>query len=169
MIMCQFSICNVLYFITLKNMTSPGLCGSGDWVPACEPNGRQFNYQSGHMLGWQARSPVGACERQPISVPLTLRCLFSLQIKPKNINLKKSQIWPYCSGKGCHPFLTSSLGLSRDCSWKIPSSSSEAICFLFSSFLLSPVIHCFLHILRIWKPPNQGHELWTDILYKNCS
>ena len=37
----------------------PGWCGSGDWALACEPKGRQFNSQSGHMPGLQARSPGG--------------------------------------------------------------------------------------------------------------
>ena len=43
----------------LKRKTiSPGWCGSVDWVLACKPKGRQFNAQSGHMPGLQARSPV---------------------------------------------------------------------------------------------------------------
>ena len=36
----------------------PSWCGSVDWVPACELKGRQFNSQSGHLPGLQARSPV---------------------------------------------------------------------------------------------------------------
>ena len=36
-----------------------GWCGSVDWVLACEPKGHQFNSQSGHMPGLQARSSVG--------------------------------------------------------------------------------------------------------------
>ena len=38
----------------------PGWCGSVDWVPACEPTGHLFSFQSGHTPGqlW-ARSPVG--------------------------------------------------------------------------------------------------------------
>ena len=41
------------------NFLSPGWCGSVDWVQACEPKGRWFDSQSGHMPGLQARSPVG--------------------------------------------------------------------------------------------------------------
>ena len=37
----------------------PGWCGSVDWAPVCKPKGRWFDSQSGHMPGWQARSPVG--------------------------------------------------------------------------------------------------------------
>ena len=38
----------------------PGWCGSVvDWTPACKLKGRQFNSQSEHMPGFQARSPVG--------------------------------------------------------------------------------------------------------------
>ena len=37
----------------------PGWCGSVDWVSTCESKGRWFDSQSGHMLGLQARAPVG--------------------------------------------------------------------------------------------------------------
>ena len=37
----------------------PGWCGSVDWVLACEPKGRWFHSQSGHMPGLRARCPVG--------------------------------------------------------------------------------------------------------------
>ena len=47
-------------FIPLSKNNSPGWCGSVDWVPACEPKGHQFDSQSGHMPGLQARSPVGS-------------------------------------------------------------------------------------------------------------
>ena len=30
-----------------------------EWVLACEPKGRRFDSQAGHMPGLQARSPVG--------------------------------------------------------------------------------------------------------------
>ena len=42
------------------SILGPGWCGSVDWVPACEPKGCQFDSQSGHTPGLQARSPVGA-------------------------------------------------------------------------------------------------------------
>ena len=42
-----------------KQAGIPGWCGSGDWVPACEPMGRWFDSQLGHMPGWWVRSPVG--------------------------------------------------------------------------------------------------------------
>ena len=38
---------------------SPGWCGSVDRKMACELKGLQFDSQSGHMPGLQARSPVG--------------------------------------------------------------------------------------------------------------
>ena len=37
---------------------SPSLCGSVDWVPACDPKDHRFDCQSGHMPGLPARSPV---------------------------------------------------------------------------------------------------------------
>ena len=40
--------------------TCPGWCDSVDCVPACEPKGRWFDSQSGHMPGLRARSPVRA-------------------------------------------------------------------------------------------------------------
>ena len=43
----------------LRAVFNPGWCGSMDWVPACEPKGCQFDSQSGHMPGLQARSPAG--------------------------------------------------------------------------------------------------------------
>ena len=44
-----------------ENMTQscPGWCGSVDWVPACEPKGHRFNFQTGHRPGLWASSPVG--------------------------------------------------------------------------------------------------------------
>ena len=47
----------------VKFKFSPGWCGSVDWAPACEPKGRQFDSQSGHMPGLLARSPVAGCVR----------------------------------------------------------------------------------------------------------
>ena len=41
-----------------ENSLGPGWCGSVDWVPACEPKGHQFDSQSGHMPGLQARCLV---------------------------------------------------------------------------------------------------------------
>ena len=38
---------------------SPGWCGSVDGAWTCEPKGHQFDSQSGHMPGLQARSPGG--------------------------------------------------------------------------------------------------------------
>ena len=42
--------------------SSPGWCGSVDLVLACEPKGCQFDSQSRHMPGLQARSPVGGMQ-----------------------------------------------------------------------------------------------------------
>ena len=49
------------FFFLIKKqlMSGPGWCGSVDWVLARDPKGLQFNSQSGHMPGLQARSPVG--------------------------------------------------------------------------------------------------------------
>ena len=51
-----------------KLLMDPGWCGSVDWVPACEPKGHQFDSQSGHTPGLQARSPVGDTQEETISL-----------------------------------------------------------------------------------------------------
>ena len=59
----------------LKMHPSPGWCGSVDWAPACEQKGHQFDSQSGHMPGLQARSPVGGAREAPhadVSLPFSL-------------------------------------------------------------------------------------------------
>ena len=50
-----------LFFIISKIIKNSALawCGSVNGALACEPKSRQFNSQSGHMPGMQARSPVG--------------------------------------------------------------------------------------------------------------
>ena len=55
--------CNVIEemasLVPLKDTTSPGWCGSVDWVLACETKGHQFDFQSEHVPGLWARSPAG--------------------------------------------------------------------------------------------------------------
>ena len=43
-----------------KRRSSPGWCGSVDWVPACKPKRHWFHSQSGRMPGLGARSSVGS-------------------------------------------------------------------------------------------------------------
>ena len=45
-------------FFQLKNFSCCGW-GTVAWVSACQPKGRWFDSQSGHMPGLRARSPVG--------------------------------------------------------------------------------------------------------------
>ena len=45
-----------------RDVWYPGWCSSVDWAPACRPKGCQFDSQSGHMPGLQARSPVGGTQ-----------------------------------------------------------------------------------------------------------
>ena len=45
-----------------KTPKTPGWCVSVDGVLACEPRGHQFNSQSRHISGLQARSPVGGAQ-----------------------------------------------------------------------------------------------------------
>ena len=63
----------------IKKKLGPDWCGSVDWVPACKPKKHQFNSQSGHMLGFRAKSPVGGMREEPyidahidVSLPLFL-------------------------------------------------------------------------------------------------
>ena len=49
----------VMFYLQL----SPGWCDTVDWALACEPKGRQFDSQSGHMPGLHARSPSKGCAR----------------------------------------------------------------------------------------------------------
>ena len=61
----------------------PAWCGSVDWILACKPGGHWFDSLWEHMPGLQARSPVGACERQPhtdVSLPLFLLPSSSLSL-----------------------------------------------------------------------------------------
>ena len=44
-------------FLKVKKFC-PGWCGSVDGVWACKPKGCEFDSQSGHMPGLQARSPM---------------------------------------------------------------------------------------------------------------
>ena len=46
----------------LLKLFCPGGCGSVDWALACEPKGRWFDSQSGHMPGLWVRSPVGGAQ-----------------------------------------------------------------------------------------------------------
>ena len=69
----------------------PGWCGSVDWAPACKSKGCWFDSQSGHMLGLQAGSPVGACKRWPHrDVSFSFSLPFCLSVK-KIKSLKKLQ------------------------------------------------------------------------------
>ena len=64
------------------HITSPGWCGSVDWVLACRLKGGQFDSQSGHMSGLQARSPLGGrWEATLIDVSLAHYC-FSSSFSP---------------------------------------------------------------------------------------
>ena len=54
-----------------KNYFSPGWCGSVDWMLACEPKGRQFNSQSGHMPELGAKVPSWGYEKHNQSVCLS--------------------------------------------------------------------------------------------------
>ena len=58
----QVSSRECMQFFKMHNF-SPGWCGSTNWAQACEPKGRWFHSQSGHMPGLWARCPVGGvCE-----------------------------------------------------------------------------------------------------------
>ena len=91
-----------IYFsiVALKILSSPGWCGSVDWVPAYEPKCHRFDRQPGHMLGLQARSPVGGvqesttlwCFSPSLSPPLP----FSLLKKKKNHLY--TWLWSSCAG-----------------------------------------------------------------------
>ena len=77
----QAALCDV-YFGCSKMSIHPGWCGSVDWVLACESKGWQFDSQSGHMPGWQARSPVGGVqEATNRCISLAHRC-FSPSLSP---------------------------------------------------------------------------------------
>ena len=77
------NIDNTIFF-TDRKYCHPGWCGSVDWAWFCEPEGRWFDSQSGHVPGLRAWSPVGSawratthwCFFPSISLSLT----FSLKI-----------------------------------------------------------------------------------------
>ena len=62
-----------------RERESPVWCGSVDWVLACEPKGRWFNSQSGHMPGLRARPPLGGVQEATThwyfspSLPISLK------------------------------------------------------------------------------------------------
>ena len=72
----------------------PGWCGSVDLALDCKLKGCRFNSQSGHMLGWQSRSPVGGVqEATDPSISRTLMFLsfsFSLPSTPSKSEWLKS-------------------------------------------------------------------------------
>ena len=58
-----YNILDFILFSLIKKdllikISSSGWYGSVDWAPACKPKGHQFNFQSAHMPGLQARFPV---------------------------------------------------------------------------------------------------------------
>ena len=80
----------------IESWESPGWYGSVDWVPVCEPNGCQFNSQSGHMPGLWARSPVGDAQEATthwcFSPSLSPSLPLSLKINKLNLK-KKKESW----------------------------------------------------------------------------
>ena len=82
---------------SIKAMSSPGWCGSVDWVPACELKGHWFNSQSWPMPGLWARSPVGGAWEA------TTHWCFSPLCPPlsKNKVLKKNKQCPHHLNKWC--------------------------------------------------------------------
>ena len=69
----------------IKKLIHTGCCSSVNRAPDCELKGHQFNSQSGHRPGLQARSPVGgaweATTHWCFSPSLSPSLLFSLKIK----------------------------------------------------------------------------------------
>ena len=63
----------VIFYLQL----SPGWCDTVDWALACEPKGRQFDSQSGHMPGLRARSPV-----RGVQEATTRWCFFPVILPP---------------------------------------------------------------------------------------
>ena len=72
------------------------ICGSVDWVPACEPKGHWLDSQSGHMPRLWARSPVGGAQEATthwrFSPSLSPSLPLSLKIKK---TLKKKDCFPW--------------------------------------------------------------------------
>ena len=52
-----------------KPKSGPGWGGSVDWVPACEPKGRRFDSQSGHLPGSRPGPQWGAWESRTLMFP----------------------------------------------------------------------------------------------------
>ena len=70
---------------------SPGWCGSMDWVPACKLKGHWFDFQSGHMPGLQARSPLGGMHEQLLGIAFA-HLGFSLSLPSLPLSLKINKI-----------------------------------------------------------------------------
>ena len=83
---------HTLYFLEstfFKTYFVFGWCGSVDWVPACKPEGCQFDSQLGCMPAVRARSPVGAVQEA------TTHC-FSPSLSsslPLSLKINKWNLW----------------------------------------------------------------------------
>ena len=65
MFLSQINVSLCLFSSLLKSINSSNWCGSVGWALSCKLKGYWFNSQSGHMPGFEARSWLGACEREP--------------------------------------------------------------------------------------------------------
>ena len=81
----------------IKVLHGSGWYGSVDWVLACEPKGRWFDSQSGHMPGLWARSPVGGMQEATthgcFSPSLSLSLPFSIKEELNKIVFKNYDVF----------------------------------------------------------------------------
>ena len=86
----------------------PGWCSSVDWTLACEPKGRQFDSQSGHMPGLWVRSLVEGGRKATtdwcFSPLLSPSLPFCLKINKQNL---KKKIHPHYNESNTHRFVWS--------------------------------------------------------------
>ena len=129
-----------IYPIYYKNRhSSPGGCGSVDWVQVCKLKGHQFDSQPGHMPGLQCFSHtsmfLSLCPSLPLSLKINLKNLFlKKDILGKNIPSTEvpqptlgTQFEKWSSGKQCpdcpcpyielHAFLISAWFETGTLSW----------------------------------------------------
>ena len=73
---------DILGLIKIKNFY-PGWCSSVNWAQAWEPKGHQFDSQSEHTPGLQARFPVGGAQEA------TIHWCFPLSFPPPSLKMNK--------------------------------------------------------------------------------
>ena len=149
--------------LTMRLRKHPGWCGSVDWVPACEPKCCQFDSQSGHMPGLQARSPWGGTREA------TTHWCFSPCVSPSfPLSLKINKWNPF---KKCLQFLNIDFTYPAILPNSLTILSSflvEKIGFSMYTIMSSTVNDSFTSSFPVWMPFTSLSCLITVVCLSKC-